>query len=259
MTSSPISFGDAFPAGIENFKTAFANLKPRIGSCLWLVAPVVTANLVQIVLFEIILFAVAPSESGGSPDGGIPALAGIAALFFWLCFFLLCIPPGLYCGFCFLRFIAQATANPSQQFTLKSLYAYDSSLWGFTGLYWIVSIVGSAAVVMTCGLGSPFFIAFLYCSLFSFLDSPSSGIEAALSRGWSLATKDWKRWLAMWILTFAALISLYIIMLPVLLLSAVPIIGALFLLLFATVCVACVFYASVVPCCTYRDSAASVG
>lgn len=258
MTSSPISFGDAFPAGIENFKTAFANLKPRIGSCLWLAAPVVTAYLVLIVLGAIISFAVAPSESGGSPDGGIPALAGIAA-FFWLCFFLLCIPLGLYYGFCFFRFIAQATANPSQQFTLKSLYAYDSSLWGFTGLYWIVSMVGSAAVVMTCGLGLPFFMAFYNCSLYSFLDSPSSGIGAALSRGWSLTTKDWKRWLAMSILMFAALIAFYIIMIPVLLLSAVPIIGALFLLLFATVYVACLFYALVVPCCTYRDSAASVG
>ena len=259
MPSSPVSFGDAFPACIQNFKTAFSNLKPQIKSCFWLAAPSTAVYVAIAFAASVFLAGAAPSGSGGSADSGVSV---IAALGFWASafLFLLSIPLGVYTMFCTWRFVARVTTNPLQQFTLKQLYSYESSLWGFTGLSFIVAVVGLIPVALSCYLLMPLFIGVLACSLFSFLDSPSSGVSMAFSRGWTLTTKDWKRWLAMSLPLVAAwILSGFLDVIVMLVLSALPIVGILFMLGLQILQVVLFCYILCVLCCTYRDSVASIG
>lgn len=272
MASSPVSFSDAFSACVENFKTAFGSIKPRIGSCLMLAVPfAIICSMLALVILGGSL-AAGFSAVGGNADEDTTAVAIIMSLIVGIGLFLVAITPfAAYFGFCSVRFISHASANPSQTFTFGSLYAYDSSLWGFLGLGFLQLLIGSLVSVaagLVCAvlfflLGLPaypiyfFWLVFWACSAFAFFDSPSSGVSAALSRGWSLTTRDWKRWLAMSIVMIGAVIAYLIVNLALsFTVGLIPILGQIAVTI---VSILVNFFFLFVLCSAYRDSAASPG
>lgn len=272
MSSSPISFGDAFSASVENFKTAFSNIKPRIGSCLLLAVPFA---LICYVLALVILggsIAAGMGAASGTADEDTAAVAVIMSVILGLGLFLIAILPfAAYFGFCSGRFTARACANPAQTFSFGSLYAYESSLWSFLGLGFLQLFIGALVSILAgivCAvlfflLGLPaypiyfFWLVFCACSAFALFDSPSSGVSAALSRGWSLTTRDWKRWLAMSIVMIGAAIAyVFISFVLSFTIGLIPVIGQIAITV-ASILIN--FYCLFVFYSAYRDSAASAG
>lgn len=272
MSSTPISFSDSFPACIQNFKTAFSNIKPQVGSCLMLAVPfaVITFILTLVILGGSIAAGIGAADTTGDEDTA--AFAMILSVILGAGLFMVVLAPfAAYFGFCSMRFTARACANPSQKFTLGSLYSYDPSLWGFIGLgclqLFVGAMAGVVAVVVSAILfflfGLPaypiyfFWLAFCTCSVFSYFDSPSLGAWGALSRGWSVITKDWKRWLAMSVVAIGAFITYVVISLVVVFtIGWIPLIGQIAVSVFSLLMN---FYFLFVLCSTYHDSAATVG
>ena len=216
--SNEMRFGDAFSACTGNFKTALHKMMPQFASCLILAAPfAVICSLLALLVLD-------GSAAAGVVDAD-PGTTGVAvarsAMLRQRLFVLVITPLSAYFGFCSIRFVSRASANPAQSFSFGALYAYDSTLWGFTGVGFILLFIGGlgsgAAALVSMVLfflfGLPaylflfFWVAFCACSAFSFFESPGSGVVAAIARGWSLVTRDWKRWLVMLLLMGGAFIA----------------------------------------------------
>ena len=271
MSETQATFGAMISSGVNNFKVAFENFKPRIGTCLTLWVPfvVISGVLSLLVVGGTTAIGFGAANQAGSEEGAAASIIGGIMLGFALLTLILS-PFAAYVGFCFVRFTSRAGANPGQTFSFGSLYAYESSLWGFLGLLVLLTIAGFVAaavgmalsVVLFFLVGLPYvaalsaFNCFLWCSMFSYFESTQAGVFAAMSRGWSLVTKDWKRWAAMTLLMVGAFVALFFgqLLLSVTI-GLIPVIGAL-IVMTVTILVSCYLAFAINAC--YRDSAAAV-
>lgn len=260
-----------FSSGINNFKTAFDNFKPRVTNCLMLTVPfsLIFTILSIVIVGGTTMLGVGAAQQATTQDAAVAAVVGGVLL--GMVILVIAISPfAAYFGFCFLRFTSQATANPSQTFSFGSLYAYHSSLWGFIGLALLQILIGFAAItaggflsaILFFLFGLPLFLiyagwaCFSACSYFSFFDAPETGVIKSLSRGWSLVSKDWRRWAAMAVLMIGAGVAIAVVNLLLgFTIGLIPVAGA-----FASMVISGLLscYLAFVMCSCYRDSSASL-
>jgi hypothetical protein len=132
MQTTSGSFGDMFSSGINNFKTAFDNFKPRITNCLMLTVPfsLIFTILSIVIVGGTTMLGVGAAQQATTQDAAVAAVVGGVLL--GMVILVIAISPfAAYFGFCFLRFTSQATANPSQTFSFGLCLPFFS-----VGIHW---------------------------------------------------------------------------------------------------------------------------
>lgn len=271
MTSTPASFSSMLSSGVNNFRSALDYFKPRISSCLMLVVPfnVVISGVMVLLLGGFALAGAGLASNASTEEEAVGAVLGSVAIGLVLSVLLLT-PVSAYYGFCFSRFVCKASRNTTDSFSFRSLWGYDSTFWGYLGLLFLQMLAAGLAMagvmvlsmVLFFLLGLPMILAypvlvcFLASSSLSYFDAPESGPIAALSRGWALMSKDWRRWAAMSLLLLGVgLVTLLVNLLLSFTIGLIPFVGALAVMI-AAFLISCYALLAIALC--YRESCASV-
>ncbi len=271
MTTTPVSFSSMFSSGVNNFRSAIDYFKPRISSCLMLVVPfnVVISGVMLVLLGGFAMAGAGLASTASTEEEAVGAVLGSMAIGLVLSVILLT-PISAYYGFCFSRFVCKASRNTTDSFSFGSLWRYDSTFWGYLGLLFLQMLAVGLAMIAVMVLSMvlffllglplilayPVLICFVACSSLSYFDAPESGPMAALSRGWSLMSKDWRRWAAMSLLLLGVgVATLLVNLLLSFTLGWIPVVGGLAVMI-AAFLISCYALLAIALC--YRDSCASV-
>jgi hypothetical protein len=127
----------------------------------------------------------------------------------------------------------------------------------------VMMVAGVVGMVTFFLLGIPgFLVLFFYgmfaaCSSFAFFENPTAGVGSAFSRGFTLVSTDWKRWLTLSVAgTVVGIVVRIIQWIIGAIVGGIPLVGAVVMLVVSFLCV---MYFLMVGYRCYKDSSVAVG